>query len=144
MNLKLTGVKQSSTSSKEERAKRAIIELGYLCNIMIDKIDELEGTSLYKHRFKQLLKNTLAEAEDISNKMYKGFATYGTVQNGEGTMHTLDVYNITDTYVSGAFNYLFSLPPSKIVKLMEYLKRVPDEELDKIGVSYRPMIQVVE
>lgn len=123
-------------------------KLGFLSSVMIDLIDKLSETNLYKKELKMYLKRVLIEVEKLNTFHYKAYQDYGMLRNGdtekEGYIHSLDVYNVTSKAYQELFDLFANCKPSDVVMMLEHYKNLTPAKKKKMGVKYEPALRTYE
>ena len=113
-----------------EQIKNDYNKLGFISALMIDTIDKLEGTNVYRQALKNLLKRVLKELEDIVKKHFMAYDSFGNIDNEGKAMHSMNIYNITADKYDEVFEMLKNDNPAVICSKMQYLKEMDDNKFD--------------
>ncbi len=101
-------------------------KLGFLSNLLINLIDQLEDTNFYNKQLKFHLNRARLEAEKISNFHFKAFNVGVDFPQIDGSfINSKDVHCQT----SKSYDYLFEIlskDPSDIVILANFLKNAEE------------------
>lgn len=108
--------------------------MGFLAPVMIECIDNLQGTNQYKKELKFHLNRALQECEKVSNEIYGRFSKidkkeYQNLKEGEIPM--LDIYNTISKAYDYAFDFFTTTPANDMPMLMDILSKVRQEDLSK-------------
>ena len=99
-------------------------KLGFLSSVLIDLIDQLEGTKVYNKQLKYHLNRARIEAEKVANIHFKPFNKGESLKQRDDTfINSQDVHCIT----SKAYDFLFEKEPSKIVVIADVVKKAEEQ-----------------
>ena len=117
-------------------------QLCFLLNILIPKIDELEGTNVYRQDVKFHANRLREKIIPMADEHQLAYINYGTVPNDDKMIHTRDVFNITDQAYEDALDWFFNRPPSHVVATMSAIKKMEEKNpnlMQEIGTWYTPV-----
>lgn len=106
--------------------------MGFLAPIMIECIDNLQGTNQYKKELKFHLNRALQECEKISNEIYVGFAKADKQELPnlkEGEVPMLDIYNTISKAYDYTFDFFTTTPAHDMPILMDILSKAKQTDL---------------
>ncbi|GIJ96591.1 hypothetical protein CAPN001_11600 [Capnocytophaga stomatis] len=106
--------------------------MGFLTPVMIECIDNLQGTNQYKKELKFHLNRALQECEKVSNEIYGRFSKidkkeYQNLKEGEIPM--LDIYNTISKAYDYAFDFFTTTPANDFPVLMDILNKAKQADL---------------
>lgn len=126
---------------KSEEARMEYNKLAFMLNCIIPMIDKLSETKLYQKQVKYHANQLLKLIEPICNEHQNAYINYGRVQNEGGTIHTQDVFNVTDDAYNEALEFFTESLPSDVVKTMYRIKELKESNSDflDVAIPYRPI-----
>lgn len=116
--------------------------MGFLSPIMIECIDNLQGTNQYRHELKNLLNRTLKELEKVNLEIYTRFsiADKKEINNlKEGEIPMLDIYNTISKSYDYAIEFFTTTHASEMPMLMDILKKAKEANLQKYEMQITPI-----
>lgn len=116
--------------------------MGFLAPIIIECIDNLEGTTQYRHALKNRLKTIQKECEDIHSEIYNRFAKIDKqeLQNlKEGDVPMLDIFNTISKSYDKAFEFFTTTPTNDMPILMDILQKAKEMDLSKYSMQITPI-----
>lgn len=127
--------------SKEDFYISEYNRLAFLSPIVIDTIDNLEGSNQYKLELKYHLRRAMKECEKIHATHYKHFQDQGIVHHPTdgNAVDALDIYNIT----AKAYDYLLRLNPNEIASIVQIVKKAKERGIDlsEVNIEYEPILK---
>lgn len=123
--------------SYKEEFKDLYVRIGFISDILIESLDQLEKFGFYKHQLKHYVKQTLSELEKISNEFYEKFNIKEKTSDG---IQMIDIYNNVSKAYENGIDFFTKQSPEDILIMMEVIKRALESGLDlkQISVSYKP------
>lgn len=108
-------MEETGRESLERRCSQMYSKLGFLCQVMISLIDELEGTNLYKHKLKKYLNLVFSECDPITKESYNFHKDKGNITH---EVKALDIWRISSISYEDLINWIIETPASDILFTM--------------------------
>lgn len=147
---KVNLIPKEITGDKREEIIQTLNKIGFLADVYIALVDKLAGTSVYNKSLKACANRLLIELERANEFQYLAYKKYGLLPNNTEEeirnnpekikmIHSLDVFKITSKAYEEMFKFFTEAKASDVVILLEYLKRLNQDELRDIGVDFVPL-----
>ncbi|WP_294203032.1 hypothetical protein [uncultured Chryseobacterium sp.] len=130
-------------SEKNEKFRQHYNQLAFHVPMIIEELDALSESTVYRQNLKKTGNMFLAELEKVSKEHFDQYNTFGLVENPEGAIDARDVYNITSKAYTEAYNFFKNKKPSEIVTYMELIRKHQESGLDleDFLVEFKPLMK---
>lgn len=124
------------TKTQRQPDSETLVKIGFLASCMLDCLDQLTETAIYKHKFKMELNRFIESLEQVTEtqyNMYKDVGFIGSVTGTEGNttkehkVHGLDILFGLSARFENLVEFVGSAKASEIAYLGELINKAKNE-----------------
>lgn len=123
----------------EKKYIDAFMKLGFIAGLVIEIIDEVSDSKMFKQKLKFHLKEALKELEKINSDMYSLYSDSSLDEQTKDKKpaRNIDIYNV----VVKAYDFLLSKEPTEIAQIVQHIKILEEKGFDikDIPLEYTPI-----
>ena len=105
-------------------------KLAFLVPILIDLMDKISESNVYKHNFKKFGNLFLAEGEKIVKTHFDQYENHGIIEDNVNKVDAKDVYNLSSKAYEEAFDFFTTRKASEISSIMSIIKVCEESGMD--------------